>query len=208
MFKIWVANKLNNSDVHLVLDRYFDYSTKSSTRVARASKKTPTRVHKLSEKTPLPSRDVILKYVANKIQINHLICKLTMNDQEFLDEVTSHYWLFISGEETMPTTVYRGRHKAGLQLYSTHEEADIRIVKHALWSCETRDTHVCAISDDTNVFAQLCYHYQKRGSSAEVMMEPSVNERVCVDISANVQKHSNVIPQMLAIPISLWNCMV
>ena len=61
-----------------------------STRVARASKKTPTRMHKLSEKTPLPSKDVILKYVANRIQINHLICKLTMNDQEFLDKVTSH----------------------------------------------------------------------------------------------------------------------
>ena len=41
-FKIRVASKLNNSDVHLVLDRYFDYSTKSSARVARASKKTPT----------------------------------------------------------------------------------------------------------------------------------------------------------------------
>ena len=31
------------------------------------------------------------------------------------------------------------------------------------------------------------------------MMEPSVNERVCVDISATVKKHSNVIPQILAI---------
>ena len=142
-FKIRVASKLNNSDVHLVLDRYFDYSTKSSARVARASKKTPTRVDKLSEKSPLPSRDVILKCVANKIQINHLICKLAMNDQEFLDEATSHYWLFISGEEAMPTTVYRGTHRTELQLYSTHEEADIRIVKHALWSCETRDTCLC-----------------------------------------------------------------
>ena len=49
--KIWVANKLNNSDVHLALDRYFDYSARSSTRVARASKKTPTRVYKLGKNT-------------------------------------------------------------------------------------------------------------------------------------------------------------
>ena len=95
-----------------------------------------------------------------------------MNDQEFLDEATSHYRLFISGEVAMPTTVYRGTHRTELQVYSTHEEADIRIVKHALWSCETRDTRVCVISDDTDVFARLCYHYQKRGSSAEVIMEP------------------------------------
>ena len=127
-FKIWVAKKLNNSDVHLVLDRYFDYSARSSTWVASASKKTPTRVHKLGEKKPLPSTDVILKCVANKIQINHPICKLIMNYQELLDEATSHYRLFISGEEAMPTMVYRGRHRAELQLYSTHEESDIRIV--------------------------------------------------------------------------------
>ena len=50
-FKIWVANKLNNSDVHLVLDRYFDDSARSSIRVARASKKTPTKVHKVGKKT-------------------------------------------------------------------------------------------------------------------------------------------------------------
>ena len=74
----------------LVLDRYFEYSARSSTRVARASKKTPTRVHKLGEKKTLPSRDVILKCVANKIKINHLICKLIMNDQELLYEATSH----------------------------------------------------------------------------------------------------------------------
>ena len=172
-FKICDANILNNSDVHLVLDRYFDDSARSSTRVACARKSTPTKVHKLSEKTPLPSGDVILKCVANKIQINHLIFKLIMNNQEFLDEATSHYRLFISREEAMPTTVYRGRHRAELHLYSTHEEADIRIVKHALWSCETRDT-CCVISDGTDVFALFCYHYQKRGSSAEVMMEPSV----------------------------------
>ena len=149
----WFGLQTNNSDVHLVLDRYFDYTARSSTRVARASKKIATRVHKLGEKT-LPSRDVILKCVSNKIQINHLICKLIMNDEEFLDEAKSHYRLFISGEEAMPTMVYRGRHGAELQLYSTHEESDIKIVKHALWSCETKDTCVVLFP-----MIQMCLHY-------------------------------------------------
>ena len=60
-FKIWVANKLNSADVHLVLDMYYDYSTKSSTRVASADKTATTQVHKLSAKTPLPTRDAVLK---------------------------------------------------------------------------------------------------------------------------------------------------
>lgn len=34
-FKMWVANQLDKADVHLVLDRYYDYSTKSSTRAAQ-----------------------------------------------------------------------------------------------------------------------------------------------------------------------------
>ena len=49
-FKTWVANHLANADVHLVLDRYYDYSTKSSTRAARAAEMIHTRVHKLSMK--------------------------------------------------------------------------------------------------------------------------------------------------------------
>ena len=54
----------------------------------------------------------------------------------------------------MPTMVYRGRHRAELQLYSTHEESDIRIVKHALWICETRDTRVVLFP-----MIQMCFHY-------------------------------------------------
>ena len=198
-FKIWVANKLNSADVHLVLDRYYDYSTKSSTRVARAGKTAPSRVHKLSAKTPLPTRDAVLKCVANKVQLNRLILELIMNHQEFLDNVTSDYRLFMTGVEPVPTVVHRGRKRAELQLYSTHEEADIRLVMHALWSYEREEARVCVISDDTDVFALLCYHYHKSGSSAPLMMKPSVHGRVCVDIPATVNKHPTLIPQVLAI---------
>ena len=198
-FKIWVENKLNSADVHLVMDRYYDYSTKSSTRVARAGKTATTRVHKLSVKTPLPTREAVLKCVANKVQLNRLIWELIMNDKEFLDNVTSDYRLFMTGVEPLHDVVYKGRKKAALQLYSTHEEADIRLVMHALWSCKTEEAPVCVISDDTDVFALLWYHYHNSGSSAPLMMEPSVHGRVCVDIPATVKKHPSVIPQVLAI---------
>ena len=197
--KIWVANKLNSADVHLVFDRYYDYSTKSSTRVARAGKTAASRVHKLSAKTPLPTRDAVLTCVANKVQLNHLILELIMNDQDFLDKVTSDHRLFMTGAEPVPTVVHKGRKRAELQLYSTHEEADIRLVMHALLSYETVDARVCVISDDTDVFALLCYHYHKSGSSGPLMMEPSVHGRVCVDIRETVKKHPTLISQVLAI---------
>ena len=99
---------------------------------------------------------------------------------------TYHEWPRIPGwgHVTLPT-IHKWRSNAnyGVQrktqvrasvVLDTYE-SDIRIVKHALWSCETRDT-CCVISHDTDVFA--------------LMMEPSANERVCVDISATVKKHS------------------
>ena len=46
----------------------------------------------------------------------------------------------------MPIVVNKGR-KRGECLYSTHEEADIRPVKHALWACKTEDAQVCVVSD-------------------------------------------------------------
>ena len=60
LFKKWVANHLKNADVHLVLDRYYNYSTKSSTRAAHAGKSVPSRVHKLSKNTPLLPREAVL----------------------------------------------------------------------------------------------------------------------------------------------------
>ena len=56
----------------------------------------------------------------------------------------------------MPIVVNKGRKRGEIDLYSTHEEAYIRLVKHALWACKTEDAQVCVVSDDTDVFALLC----------------------------------------------------
>jgi len=57
-FKTWLSRQLSEADVYLCFDRYHDYSTKSSTRSARA---TNSRVHYLTLTTPLPARDTVLK---------------------------------------------------------------------------------------------------------------------------------------------------
>ena len=41
-FKTWVADHLSHAEVHLVLNRYYDFSTKSSTRAAHVGKKGPS----------------------------------------------------------------------------------------------------------------------------------------------------------------------
>ena len=68
--KLWLSEKLKETDVYLCFDRYFDYSIKSSTRNSRSS---TSRIYKLNLETPLPSRDAVLKNYKNKIQLNRLI---------------------------------------------------------------------------------------------------------------------------------------
>ena len=117
-----------------------------------------------------------------------------MNDQEFLDEATSHYRLFMSGEEAMATMVYTGRHRAELQLYSTHEESDIRMVKHARWSCETRDARVVLFP-----MIQMCLHYPVTTTKS---VDPRLNPhwmKGFVLISLQQSRSTNVIPQILVI---------
>ena len=67
-FKKYISNKLHESDVYLVFDRYRDYSTKSVTRQTRASD--ASRFYQLSESTPLPSQKAVLKVGANKKQLS------------------------------------------------------------------------------------------------------------------------------------------
>jgi len=94
-WKTWIANHLSNAEVHLTLDRYYDFSTKSSTRAARVDKAGCSRVYKLTAKSPLPPRDAVLKCAANKVQLNLIICEQIINDQDFLDKVTQDYRLLL-----------------------------------------------------------------------------------------------------------------
>ena len=198
-FKTWIANHLISAEVHLILDRYYDFSIKSGTRANRAGKAGVSRVYKLSAKSPLPPKDAVLKCVANKVQLNRVICGQIMNDQDFLDKHTQNFRLLLSGVEPVPIMVKNGETRDANELYSTHEEADIRLAKHALWACKTEDSQVCVISDDTDVFTLLCYHYQKSGLSAPLMMQSSVNGRACLDISKTVTMYPAVTSQILAI---------
>ena len=198
-FKTWIANHLSSAEVHLILDRYCDFSTKSSTGAARVGKAGRARVYKLTAKSPLPPRDAVLKCAANKVQLNLIICEQIINAQDFLDKVTQDHRLFLSGVEPVPIVVNKGRKRGEIDLYSTHEEADIRLVKHALWACKTEDAQVCVVSDDTDVFAILCYHYQRCVFSAPLMMQSSVYGRACLDIPETVKMHPALITQILAI---------
>lgn len=108
-FKKWSSNQLDKAEVYLVLDSYYDHSTKSSTRAARADKMNHTRVHKLTANTPLTPRDAVLKCIANKVELNRIIWELILNDEEFHNNVTSDNCLFMTDVDLVPTVVHKGK---------------------------------------------------------------------------------------------------
>ena len=78
-FKHVIAKRLEVGDVHLVFDRYYDYSTKSVTRSARATG--ASRVHELQLNTKLPPQKTVLTVTENKKQLINLIVKLLIEDE-------------------------------------------------------------------------------------------------------------------------------
>ena len=128
-FKTWLSLQLSGADVYLCFDRYHDYSTKSSTRSARA---TNSRVHHLTLTTPLPARDTVLKNYTNKARLNALICEQVLSDNEFLCNSTQNHKLVVTEDKSEPTQVSKGKKTLRMDLSSTHEEADIFLTQQAI----------------------------------------------------------------------------
>jgi len=104
-FKKYISNKLHESDVYLVVDRYRDYSTKSVTREARAS---DARLYQLSENTPLPSQKALLTVSANKKQLIDNICGNLASDVAFDTQHTSIHKLVVTASDNTPTEIHKG----------------------------------------------------------------------------------------------------
>lgn len=196
-FKLWLSRQLSEADVYMCFDRYHDYSTKSSTRSARA---TASRVHHFTLTTPLPARDAVLKNYSNKARLNTLICEQILSDKEFLQNVTHDHKLVVTGDNSVPTQVSKGRKSARLDLASTHEEADIFITQQAIHIAkEDAESRVCVVCDDTDVFALLLFFYFSEKLESSMRMQSPIKGRSCIDIKETAHRHANIVPSILAL---------
>ena len=70
-FKDHIKEKLKKGDTYLVFDKYNNYSTKSSTRIARMAE--GCKVFQLSPTAPLPSQKICLTITQNKKQLIDIV---------------------------------------------------------------------------------------------------------------------------------------
>ena len=116
-------------DVFLVFSRYFKYSIKGATREQRTGNLANN--HVLTLDVPLPSREIVMTSSQNTIQVIEVISKYT------IDMMTANHFknrFVVTCSETTPTQVQQGVVASRNDLKSSHEEADVNIIKQCM-SC-------------------------------------------------------------------------
>ena len=72
-FLSYVNTLLHKSDVHLVFDRYYEFSIKSATHSERVESANVAYV--LNLESPLPKKSIILKSPKSKVQLINITCQ-------------------------------------------------------------------------------------------------------------------------------------
>ena len=197
-FKLHIGKLLEKSNVYLVFDRYYDYSTKGSTRCARATG--ASRVYQLHANSRLPAQKVLLTVTENKVQLMQLIISDFLDDDTFQAEHTQTHKLVLTGENETPAEISQGSVSERKDLETTHEEADNVIVQQVL-SCtkNERTAKLSVICDDTDVFVLLLYYYNKTGMTNRVFMESPIKGRSIIDVEKTVDKHRDIVDEILPV---------
>ena len=192
-FKDYVR-KLLKKDV--IFDRYKPYSTKSVTRSGRTTQ--ASRIHQLNLEMQLPSQKAVLTVTKNKQQLIKLICSEPTADSEFHNNNTETHKLVKTGENDSPVEIYKGVSIERVDLKTTHEEADNILAHQMVAASEENQKGISVVSDDTDVFVLLLYHYQAQNLTLLVVMESPIKERVVIDIRQTVQRNNDIVPDLIA----------
>ena len=196
MEKIYLSKKLHLQDVYLVFDRYFEYSTKDSTRSGRYSNS--TSYHQLTEETLLPPQKTILGNVRNKVQLISLIVKSLVTDEHFHATSTTGHNLIVTGHDSTPVEISDGEIILDRRdMISSHEEADVLLIHQLIAVRETVSNSVLIISGDTDVFVLLLTFCKKYNLSFDIFMESPVKDRSLIDIKKTIERHENIISELL-----------
>ena len=197
-FRKYIERKLVYRDIYLVFDRYKDYSTKSATRAGRGASQEKARLHNLSTTMQMPKQKTILAVPENKKQLIAIIVEDLTTNLHFPDNCSPERKLVVTGQNDTPVEITRVCNIQRQDLRTSHEEADNIIVQQVIYVAKATRNNISVISDDTDVFLLLMYHYAREELSVDVIMESVVQGRATIDIKSTVNAHKSIIPDILA----------
>ena len=111
-----------------------------------------------------------------------------MQDQEFLKKHTSGNKLLLTSENGTPVELNKGIVIQRVDMKITHDEADNIIVQQMVAGANKNQKGISVLSDDTDVFVLLLYHYLELSLKLPVIMESPIKDRKTVDIRETVRK--------------------
>ena len=183
----YLAQCLNKCDTYLV------YGIKTATRNARAGKDA-SRHHQLLLSTPVQT--VILTVTANKVQLIKLIRAYLRDHADMFPQ--NGNTLVITGPDPTPVQICDGQLADRHDLHTTHEEADVVVIQQAVHLAPTGINSIRMVADDTDVFVLLLYYYTTQQLICNLVMTGTSYGRTSVDMKTTAEKHSDIIPFLLA----------
>ena len=127
-FTNYVLQKVKQTDVYLVFDRYHSYSIKRMTRSKRAGTKV-TRKYHLHLESILPPQHVVLKMQENKVQLLQILCEHLLQQGSSIGRL---HKLVVTSQQSVPVQVTNNRSEPRLEFKTDHEEADVIIVQQTV----------------------------------------------------------------------------
>ena len=139
----------------------------------------------------MPSQKIILTVATNKSQLIDLICEdLRSHSGDF-----RHYKLVVTGRDPVPIEINCDVIIQRQDMCTTHEEADTIIVQQV---ADVPSQKALVVADDTDIFVLLLHFCHSGDISSHVMMVSPIHDRAIIDITATVEKHCSIMPDLLA----------
>ena len=191
----YIFGKLQHSDLNVICDRYYESSIHSSTRTSRTVQQA-SRQHRLTPSTPLPAQSVVT-VTENKQQVIDTVCE-QLREKGKTHEASMKHSLLVTGPASIPVEIFKGVAIVRRDLETTHEEADVIILRQVVDAATQDSTSIKVIRDDTDVFILLIHYYQQCSSTCIVLMEGTSRMRAVIDIGATAKQHADITGQLLA----------
>jgi len=116
---------------------------------------------------------------------------------EQLIDVSKHRTLdhkpVITGKDFTPIEIMKGLQRERIDLWTTHEEADVIIVQQVVKIANEGVKSIRVICDDTDVFVLLMYFFYTLGLSCMLTMESTGSQRTLIDIGASVENRRQLL---------------
>ena len=131
---------------------------------------------------------------ANKVQLIDLISRYII---EKLRCVTFHGRFIVTFSDPTPIQVEGGIATPRTDLRTTHEEADVNIIRQCLSCIEDGAKCVKVLCDDTDVCILLTVYAFRYQVQSQILMESFSSNRTLVNINETCKKHAAIVPSLI-----------